>query len=158
MWYEILLGWLGGRWSCETTAQKSDRPCGGGLAIALGPWSPKTNKQTPEPEGHDVTMFAGCIYLIACLQTARGTSGNIMHVCVDVCSGLSMRARAPGPQTLLARLPSRLSYRTDSTHLLIRNRHLASDPPRLPKDAPEWSFVQRPCLPGSQISTSRPHI
>ena len=37
---------------------------------------------------------------------------------------------------------SRLSYRTDSTHLLIRNRHLASDPPQLPKDATKWSITQ----------------
>ena len=51
-------------------------------------------------------------------------------------------ARAPRPQTLLARLPSRLSYRTDSTHLLIRNRHLASDPPQLPKEATKWSITQ----------------
>ena len=50
--------------------------------------------------------------------------------------------KSPSPQTLLARLPSRLFDRTDSTDLLIRNRHLARDPPRLPKDAPEWSFVQ----------------
>jgi hypothetical protein len=54
---------------------------------------------------------------------------------VDAC-------KSPGPQTLLARLPSRLSDRTDSTDLLIRNRHLAHDPPRLPKDASVWSIAQ----------------
>ena len=87
-------------------------------------------------------MFAVCMLMYPCLQTARGTSGTIMHVCVDGCSGLSMRARAPSHQTLLARLPSRLFDRTDSIGLLIRNSRLVRDPPRLPKDAPEWSFVQ----------------
>ena len=88
-------------------------------------------------------MFAVvCMYMISYLQTARGASGNITHVYVDGCSGLSMRARAPGPQTLLARLPSRLFDRTDSTDLLIRNRHHARDPPQLPKDATKWSIAQ----------------
>lgn len=50
--------------------------------------------------------------------------------------------KSPGPQTLLARLPSRLFVRTDSRDLLIRNRHLAHDPLRLPKDATKWSITQ----------------
>jgi len=45
----------------------------------------------------------------------------------------------PSHQTLLARLPSRLSDSTDSTDLLIRNCH---DPPQLPKDATKRSITQ----------------